>query len=141
MCRETLPEVPNIPNWQPVDNEELRFAKRQQWYVAASVGAVNAAAYSQLKGTQLRGFETCVVTIFILLVVAAGVVVMATLQSHIRTLRQRSEPNPPWHRWSDVFWLLTIFVVAIAVGVLYFLERPSQSGSRSEFFAVVIAAE
>jgi hypothetical protein len=112
MCRETLPEVPNIPNWQPVDNEELRFAKMQQWYVAASTGAVNAAAYSLLKGTQLRGFEACVVTIFILLVAAAGVGVIAALQSHMRTLPQRSEANPPWHRWSDVFWLLTVFVGA-----------------------------
>jgi hypothetical protein len=142
MCRETLPECPQLPNWlaQPVDAEELRFTKRQQWFVAGSVSAVNWAAYTLWKGAHLPGFAGCAVSMFIVLVAAAGIFVLCNLQNSLRDLRKRTEANPPWHRWTDIFWLLTFFVIAVAVGVLvfFFLERPLQSGSRGELFAVAV---
>jgi hypothetical protein len=85
------PKDPKLPHWsaQPVDAEELRFTKRQQWYVAGSVAAVDVAAYTLLKGSPLRGYEACVLaSVFIMSVAGAGIFVLWHLQNSMRPLRQ-----------------------------------------------------
>jgi hypothetical protein len=37
------------------DQEELRFAKRQQWYVATASVTLNAGVIALLKGSRLSG--------------------------------------------------------------------------------------
>jgi hypothetical protein len=107
-----------------VDQEELRFIKKQQWYVATASVTLNAAVIALLKGSQLRDCEPLVACLFIGLVAGFGVVVLWQLQNHMRTLR---EPSAPWHRVTDVFYLLTFFVLAVAVGVGYCILRPLQA--------------
>jgi hypothetical protein len=106
------------------DAEELRFAKKQQWYVATASVTLNAAVIALLKGSQLRDCEPLVACLFVGLVAVFGVVVLWQLQNHIRTLR---EPSDPWHRTTDVFYLLSFFVVAVAIGVGYCVLRPLQA--------------
>jgi hypothetical protein len=101
------------------DQEELRFAKKQQWYVATASVTLNAATFALLKGSHLHDYEALAAIFFILFVAAAGVGVLWHLQDHMQGLRRKSEPDAPWYGPTDVVVLLTFVVVAVAVGVGY----------------------
>jgi hypothetical protein len=109
-----------------IDVEELRFAKKQQWYVATASVTLNAGVIALLKGSRLSDCETMFAIGFIAIVAIAGVVVLGQLQHHMFKTRREYEPNTPWHRPSDVFYLLTFFVLAVAVGVGYCILHPLQ---------------
>jgi hypothetical protein len=101
--------------------KELRFAKTQQWYVATAAVTLNAAVFALLKGSHLHGLEALAAISFVLLVAAAGVRVLCDLQDHMQSLR---EPNAPWHRPTDVVFLLMGVVIAVGAAVLYCLVFP-----------------
>ena len=110
---------------RPALLEEIRFAKKQQWYVATSAVTLNAAGFALLRGSQLRDFEALAAVFFVLFVAAAGVGVLWQLQDHLRSKRRELlEPNPSWHRPTDVVVLLTFVVVSVALVVLYCLSHP-----------------
>jgi RsiW-degrading membrane proteinase PrsW (M82 family) len=110
---------------EPALLEELRFAKKQQWYVATSAVTLNAAVFALLRGSQLRDFEALAAVFIVLFVTAAGVGVLWQLQDHLRNVRRDlKEHDPPWHRPTDVVILLTFVVVAVAFVVLYCLSHP-----------------
>jgi uncharacterized membrane protein len=108
------------------DQEELRFAKKQQWYVATASVTLSAGVIALLKGSRLSDRETIFAIGFIAIVTIAGVVVLGQLQHHLFKERRKSEREAPWHRLSDVFGLLTFFVVTVAVGVGYCILHPLQ---------------
>jgi hypothetical protein len=108
------------------DQEELRFAKKQQWYVATASVTLNAAAFALLKGSHLRDYEALAVIFFILFVAAAGVGVLCHLQDHMQSLRRKSEPDAPWYRQTDVVVLLMFVVLAVAAGAGYCIFHPLQ---------------
>jgi len=110
------------------DQEELRFAKKQQWYVATASVTLNAAVIALLKGSQLRDCEPLVACLFIALVAGAGIMVLWQLQNHLCKVRRRSEREAKWHRETDVFYLLTFFVLAVCRwGGLLHLASPTGS--------------
>lgn len=67
--------------------EELRFAKKQQWYVAASAVALDAGILAFLKGVALSGLEVLGVVFCVLLIGAGGVAVVVHLQDHMQRTR------------------------------------------------------
>jgi hypothetical protein len=74
------------------DQDELRFAKTQQWYVATASVTLNAAAFALLKGSHLHDYEALAAIFFILFVAAAGVGVLWHLQDYMQGLRRKLEP-------------------------------------------------
>jgi hypothetical protein len=109
-----------------MDAAELRFAKQQQWYVAAAAVGLNGAAFSFLKGSQPRCLELAAALIFIALVAGGGVVVLLQLQNRLQDVRRNSEADPPWHRSTDVFWHLAFVVLSVTAALLYCLVHPLQ---------------
>jgi hypothetical protein len=73
---------------RPALLEELRFAKKQQWYVATSAVTLNAAVFALLRGSQLRDYEALAAVFFVLFVSAAAVGVLWQLQDHLRNVRR-----------------------------------------------------
>lgn len=84
---------------RPALLEELRFAKKQQWYVASSAVALNAAVFALLRSSQLHDFEALAAVFFVLFVTAAAVGVLLQLQDHLystrRELERKTRPPPP----------------------------------------------
>ena len=68
------------------DRDELRFAKTQQWYVAAAAVSLYAGAYAVLKAAHLRCYEVGLVSVF-LAAVATGrhCYPLAASKSHARS--------------------------------------------------------
>src|ERR1700731_3316304 len=69
-------------------HEELRFAKKQQWYVATSAVTLLAAIFAIARGTSLSVDERGVVTFFIFLIATFGIDVLSKLQTHMWKTRQ-----------------------------------------------------
>jgi uncharacterized membrane protein YidH (DUF202 family) len=110
------------------DRDELRFAKTQQWYVAAAAVSLYAGTYAVLRAAHLRRFEVGLVIVFVATVAIAGTVILWQLQSHMRDLRRNTpEINVPLVRARDVIAYLTgiIWVVGISVFYLLFVHRIS----------------
>ena len=106
-------------NKKQVDNQELRFAKTQQWYVATASVTLIAAAFAFLKGSQLTIYQALAASAFIQSVEYYGIRVLGQLQDHLQRLRQKSEPKVRWARSTDVVWLLMGIVGVVAIAVLY----------------------
>jgi hypothetical protein len=108
-------------------DEELRFAKKQQWYVAASVVGLLGAIFAISRGLQLSEVEKAVATIFILAIAGCGIRILKHLQDHMQHLRQRLEPYAEkiyWHRPTDVFWALAAVALISGVVIVYLLWFP-----------------
>jgi hypothetical protein len=108
------------------DDEELRFAKTQQWYVATASVTLNAAAFALSKGSQLLEIEKLFASLFVVVVVGFAIRVLLELQDHMLSVRQRSEPDAPWQRPTDVVRMLTIIVAAVGIAVVYCIFHPPQ---------------
>lgn len=72
---------------RPALFEELRFAKRQQWYVAASAVTLNAGILALTRGSPLNGIEPLLAVFFILLIAAGSTAVLWDLQDHLLRVR------------------------------------------------------
>ena len=112
------------------DQEELRFAKTQQWYVATASITLNAATFGLTKGSsQLLEIEKFFAILFVVIVAAFGIRVLSDLQDHMRSIRQRSVSNVPWARSTDVVWWLAFIVGAVAIAVVYSILKMPVSSS------------
>ena len=106
--------------------EELRFAKRQQWYIAPSGVTLLGAIFAIAHQTQLNDVEKVLASIFIALIAGFGIFFLFRLQDHLKNVRRALDPiDPnPWFRGVDVFLVLAGLVFLSAVVVLYFLWLP-----------------
>lgn len=112
---------------RPALFEELRFAKRQQWYVAASAVALNAAVIAATRDfKKLHWIEVLVATVFVVGVAWGSVRLLWQLQRHLRSVRFALNPydREAGTRGVDIAYQLTIVVLAVAVGVLCLLWLP-----------------
>jgi hypothetical protein len=109
--------------------EQLRFAKKQQWYVAASAVALLAGILAIVQNTQLACFEKALATVFILLIAGFGSYILWRLQKHLRDVRVELDPRDknPLVRDVDILSILAGLVVISAGVVLYFLWFPHAS--------------
>jgi hypothetical protein len=97
-------------------HEELRFAKKQQWYVAASAVALNAGILAFLKGIAFSGIELLGVVFCVLLISFGGFAIVLHLQDHMQRTRHELNPNDaPWVRNSDVIVPLSAPIIASAL--------------------------
>ena len=55
-------------------HEELRFAKKQQWYVATSAVTLLAAIFAIARSTTLSDVEQAIATVFIVFIATFGIV-------------------------------------------------------------------
>jgi hypothetical protein len=90
------------------DQDELRFAKTQQWYVTAAAASLYAGTYAVLKAAHLRCYEVGLVSVFLVGVATGGTIILWRLQNHMLHLR-RSKPeiSVPRVGPTDVVWHLT----------------------------------
>jgi len=78
---------------RPALFEELRFAKRQQWYVAASAVALNAAAIAATRNfKKLHWVAALAATVFVVGVAWGSVRLLWQLQRHLRSVRFALDP-------------------------------------------------
>lgn len=106
--------------------EELRFAKRQQWYVAAAAVGLMAGAFHLAEGMKpLACWEKTVTTNIVLLVAVGGIWLMFDLQQHLANTRKVLDPKddrPLW-RGAPIAICLAIIQLVSAVVVVYALWR------------------
>ena len=104
--------------------EELRFAKRQQWYIATAAVTLLSAIFWIEHSIRLVRWEKIVVTVFIGLIAGFGICFLVKLQNHLKEVRLTlGYPNDlnPWWRGVDVLSVLIGVVALAALVVLYFL--------------------
>ena len=111
---------------RPALFEELRFYKRQQWYIAASAATLNAAVIAATRGLQLHWSIYVVATLFVLLVALGCVRLLFQLQRSLADVRLRldRDDSDPATRGVDIVYQLASVVVAVAIGVLILLWVP-----------------
>jgi hypothetical protein len=106
--------------------EELRFAKRQQWYVAAAaIGLIAGAFHLAQSMAPLACWEKAVASNIVLLVAAGGIWLMFDLQHHLANTRKVLDPQDdrPWWRGAPIAFCLAIVQLISAVVVVYALWR------------------
>src|SRR5262252_2015285 len=95
--------------------EELRFAKRQQWYIATAAVALLSAIFWIEQSIRVVCWEKIVATVFIGLIAGFGICFLVKLQNHLKevrlTLGYPKDLNP-WWRGVDVLSVL-VGVVAL----------------------------
>jgi Ca2+/H+ antiporter len=69
-------------------HEELRFAKKQQLYVATSAVTLLAAIFAIARSTTLSDVEKAIATVFIVLIATYGIVFLFKLQDHLKAVRK-----------------------------------------------------
>jgi SNF family Na+-dependent transporter len=107
-------------------DEELRFAKKQQWNVAAAVVVLLGAIFAIANATEdLQTWEMLVGSLMAALAAGIGCWWLWRLQNHLCKTRLRINPNDPnpWHRGWDVLYPLMGTLLISAVVVIYFLWR------------------
>jgi hypothetical protein len=78
---------------RPAWHEELRFAKKQQWYIATSAITLLAAIFAIAHGTSLSDEEKGIASIFILLIASFGILYLCKLQAHLKEVRKKLNPR------------------------------------------------
>lgn len=111
---------------RPALFEELRFAKRQQWYVAASAVALNAAVIAATRDfKKLHWVAALAATVFVVGVAWGSVRLLWQPQRHLRSVRFALDPyRHELQRRADIAYQLAAVVLAVAVGVLCLLWFP-----------------
>lgn len=111
---------------RPAWHEELRFAKKQQWYVATSAVTLLAAIFAIARGTLLSDDEKGIASILILLIASFGILFLCKLQHHLKEVRKKLNPGDSgaWVRGSDILFVLAGIIGLSAVLVFYFLWVP-----------------
>jgi SNF family Na+-dependent transporter len=114
---------------RPAQIEELRFAKKQQWYVASSAVALFAAIFAVARGTSLSDVEKDIATGFVLLIAAFGIFFLFKLQAHLKRVRIEldKKERKPWWRGVDVLSVLISIIFLSAALVVYFLWVPHET--------------
>ena len=110
---------------RPAYFEELRFAKRQQWYVAVSAVGLDAGILAALRGLQLHWIQTSIVTVVVAVITVGSCWLLRDLQHHLRRTRlilDLYDPNPT--RGAEIVIALAIVVIASAAAVIYLLGCP-----------------
>jgi drug/metabolite transporter (DMT)-like permease len=91
--------------------EELRFAKRQQWHIAAAAVALLGATFAISTGMD-RPLEKVVATVLVTLVAAIGAAFLWSLQKHLHRVRTQLNPK------DEKAWRGTVSVMGVLIGVL-----------------------
>jgi hypothetical protein len=104
----------------------LRFAKKQQWYIATSAVTLLAAIFgiARLSEPTKLG-EKKVGTVFVVLIVWLACEFLWQLQGHLARTRKLLDPNDPtpWYRGWDILRVLAGTVVLSGLVVSYYLWR------------------
>jgi hypothetical protein len=127
ILKENLGQVAVTHNQdRPAYLEELRFAKRQQWYVAASTVGLDAGVLTALRGLQLDCIEKSVITFFVVGIAFGSVWLLWKLQNHLRDTRLtlNSDDANPLTRGMEIVVALAVVVFLSAVAVIYLLWFP-----------------
>jgi len=106
--------------------EELRFAKRQQWYIATSAVTLLAAIFGIARVTEPTKLdEKKVGTVFVAFIVHFAWRFLRRLQDHLEQTRKQLDPNDPtpWWRGVDILAVLAGIVVVSGLVVVYYLWR------------------
>jgi hypothetical protein len=112
-------------------DDELRFAKKQQWYVATSAVTLLGAIFAIARVTKLNLAEKDVATFFIALVAAFGIYFLWKLQHRLKRVRLVLDPTDknPLLRGVDIALVLSGIIAVSMLVVLYFLWCPHATAS------------
>jgi hypothetical protein len=111
-------------------NEELRFAKKQQWAIATAavtlLGAVYALADRAIPGPDEK--EKIALAVVITLITTLSCSFLASLQRHMRDKRLELDPTDkdPFLRGGVIMGALCGVIILSALTVLYVLTLRSQ---------------
>jgi uncharacterized membrane protein len=103
--------------------EEVRFAKRQQWTIAAAAVALIAGAYNIV--SKEDDWEKAVITILIGAAVIGGMYWLFELQRHLQRTRLVIDPcdTEAKHRGLDIVYGMVGAMILSAIVVCYLLLR------------------
>lgn len=110
--------------------EELRFAKTQQWRIAAAAITLLAAIFAVAHSLHpLSTVEKVVTTVLVTLVGVFGSIFLFSLQKHLRRTRLRinEKDSEAWLRGAEVLAALVAAVIISAIVVVYSLWRLTPS--------------
>ncbi len=101
--------------------EELRFAKKQQWAVAAAVVTLLGAVYGLAHSAVPNDKEKVLLTVVITLIANTGCSILVSLQRYIHTTRLELEPRDrdALIRGAGIAAALIGVIILSAIGVLY----------------------
>ncbi len=111
--------------------EELRFAKKQQWSIAAAaltlLGAIFGAAHTM---APLGNWEKAGAELLVALIAIAGSVQLLFLQNHLartRRLIDEKDENAWWRGTSILYSLVAALVISAFVVGYYVLWRSAST--------------
>src|SRR5262245_54202949 len=105
----------------PADDEELRFAKKQQWYVATAAVTLSAAVFALAdKLDDITDYEKRIAVLAVATIAVCAFLNLRSLQKHIVSKRPENDQVPWWmSRGVEVMWTLVGAVVLSSIAVGY----------------------
>jgi predicted membrane-bound mannosyltransferase len=105
--------------------EELRFAKKQQWYIATSAVTILAAIFG-IAHLKPNLYEKIAATVLVALIMGFACWFLCKLQDHLKQTRTLLDPMDPkpWFRGADILGVLVGTVIVSGLVVFYYLCRP-----------------
>jgi hypothetical protein len=124
--RDEMTDQQNVDVDRPARHEELRFAKKQQWFIATSAVTLLAAIFAIARSTTLSDVEKALATVLVVFIAGFGMAFLFNLQDHMMEVRKELDPRDtgPWVRGSEVLFVLVGIIVLSAGLVVYFLRFP-----------------
>jgi hypothetical protein len=105
--------------------EELRFAKKQQWYIATSAVTLLAAIFGIAHIIKPTLYEKIAATVLVALIMGFACWFLCKLQGHLKKTRTLLDPMDPkpWFRGADILGVLVGTVIVSGLVVFYYLWR------------------
>jgi hypothetical protein len=105
--------------------EELRFAKKQQWYIATSAVTLLAAIFGIAHVIKPNLWEKSAATVLVALIMGIACWFLCKLQGHLKNTRLLLDPTDrtPWFRGADILGVLVGTVIVSGLVVVYYLWR------------------
>jgi hypothetical protein len=105
--------------------EELRFLKKQQWYIATSAVTLLAAIFGIAHIIKFNLYEEIAATVLVALIMGFACWFLCKLQGSLKDTRLLLDPmdDKPWFRGGDILAVLMGIVVVSGLVVGYYLWR------------------
>ena len=110
---------------------EIRFAKKQQWYVTTAALTLIAAIFALADKIHPTLCEKGVVVIALIAIATFASCIMCSLQKHLVRKRKEidAEDDEKWweSRGTEIMWPLVVVIVLGAVTIIYLVIVRSQT--------------
>jgi hypothetical protein len=105
------------------DDEEIRFAKKQQWYVATAAVTLIAAIFALADKIDPTTYEKVIAVAVLIAIAISGFLNLRSLQKHIVSKRPKNDQRGKRSWWksrgADIMWTLIGIVWLSTLAIIY----------------------